>query len=242
MAMTIAVPLARMGVVLSSSNRWVEPYFRAHAPDTLAIHLTRMRMASRARTALDAAAAEAVEAAKLVAEARVDVIDLQATGLVMAMGAAGEAKVIKAIEDATGIPAYSATQALVEALGALGLKRVLSITPARGRERAYLEAAGIEFAGEVALDLGDGPVAAEVPFETWVAAARANDSAAAQGVLLSGSNTTMVDAIGPIEEALGKPVVTSIQAALWGGLRRLKGKLGEIPPNPALGRLMEVGV
>ena len=71
------MPLARMGVVLSSSNRWVEPYFRAHAPDTLAIHLTRMRMASRARAALDAAAAEAVEAAKLVAEARVDVIDLQ---------------------------------------------------------------------------------------------------------------------------------------------------------------------
>jgi maleate cis-trans isomerase len=60
-------------------------------------------------------------------------------------------------------------------------------------------------------------------------------------VLLSGSNTTMVDAIQPIEEALGKPVVTSVQAALWGGICRVKDKLGAFTPAPALGRLMEVG-
>lgn len=245
MAMTTPIPLARLGVVLSSSNRWVEPYFRAHGPDTLGIHLTRMRMASQARAALDVAAAEAVEAARLVADARVDVIDLQMTGLVMAMGAEAEAKVIATIEDATGIPAYTATQALVEALRALGLKRVLSVTPfdaaANGREKAYLAAAGIEFVGEVGLNLGGGPATADVPPETWVEAARANDSPQAQGILLSGSNTTMVDAIRPIEDALGKPVVTSVQAALWGGICRVKNKLGTFPPSPALGRLMEAG-
>lgn len=241
MAMTTPMPLARLGVVLSSSNRWVEPYFRAFAPDTLGIHLTRMRMASQARAALDVAAADAVAAARLVADARVDVIDLQMTGLVMAMGAEAEAEVIAAIEDATGIPAYTATQALVEALRALGLKRVLSVTPANGREGAYLEAAGITFAGEVVLNLGGGPATADVPPETWVEAARANDSAEAQGILLSGSNTTMVDAIRPIEDALGKPVVTSVQAALWGGLCRVKDKLGTFPPPAALGRLMEAG-
>jgi len=239
--MTTPIPRARLGVVLSSSNRWVEPYFRAHAPDELAIHPTRMRMAAQARAALDIAAAEAVAAAQLVANARVDVIDLQATGMVMAMGADAEAKVISAIEDNTGIPAYTATQALVEALHALGLTRVLSVTPTSGRERSYLEAAGIEFAGEVELNLGDGPATAEVPFDTWVEVARTNDSRQAQGVLLSGSNTTMVDAIQPIEEALGKPVVTSVQAALWGGICRVKDKLGAFTPAPALGRLMEVG-
>jgi maleate cis-trans isomerase len=234
----MALPLARMGVVLSASNRWVEPYFRAYAPDTLAVHVMRMRMAAQARAALDVATSESVAAARLVAEARVDVIDLQMTGLAMAMGAEAEAKLTAAIEDATGIPTYTATQALVEALRALGLKRVLSITPASGRERAYLEAAGITFADEVELNLGDGPATAEVPPETWVAAARANDSSHAQGILLSGSNTTMVDAIQPIEEALGKPVVTSVQAALWGGIRRVGDKLGPFSPSSALGRLM----
>ena len=49
----------------------------------------------------------------------------------------------------------------------------------------------------------------------------------------------MLEAIAPIEMALGKPAVTSIQAALWGGIRRLAPKLGEYRPSSDLGRLFE---
>ena len=41
-----------------------------------------------------------------------------------------------------------------------------------------------------------------------------------------------------IEEALGKPVVNSNQAVLWGCLKRLKEKLGDGTETPELGRLM----
>ena len=58
-------------------------------------------------------------------------------------------------------------------------------------------------------------------------------------MFLSGSNTTMLEAIAPLEQALGKPVVSSIQAALWDGTRRLAPKLGDIPSPAALGRLFE---
>ncbi len=37
---------------------------------------------------------------------------------------------------------------------------------------------------------------------------------------------------------LGKPVVNSNQAVLWGAVKRLKGKIGAIKPMPELGRLM----
>jgi maleate cis-trans isomerase len=47
----------------------------------------------------------------------------------------------------------------------------------------------------------------------------------------------MVEAIAPIEQALGKPAVTSVQAALWAGVRRLAPKLGPLPSTPALGKL-----
>ncbi|MDX1486455.1 MAG: hypothetical protein R3229_18435 [Alphaproteobacteria bacterium] len=238
----LETPRARLGVVLSASNRWVETYFRAFAPAALGIHVTRMHMAGRARENLDLAAAQAVEAASLVAEARVDAIDLQMTGMAMALGAEAEAKVIKTIEEATGIQTYTATESLVEGLAALSVIRVLVITPfdaeANARERAYIEAEGFEFVADVALGLGGGPETAAVPPETWVEAALANDSAEVQGVLMSGSNTTMVEAIGPVEEALGKPVVTSVQAALWAGIRRVKDKLGAFEPAPELGRLM----
>ncbi len=50
----------------------------------------------------------------------------------------------------------------------------------------------------------------------------------------------MAEAIAPIEAATGKPAVTSIQAALWAGTRRLAGRLGEVAADPALGRLAAV--
>jgi maleate cis-trans isomerase len=47
--------------------------------------------------------------------------------------------------------------------------------------------------------------------------------------------------VAAIEQALGKPVVNSNQAVLWGCLKRLKGKLGEDFARPQnLGRLMGV--
>jgi maleate isomerase len=240
--MAIVLPRARLGVVLSASNLCVEPYMRAHAPEALGIHVTRMHMASQVRADFEETAAESVEVARLVAAAKVDAIDLQATGFVMSLGAEAEARTVAAIEAATGIPAYTATQALMEALQALSVSKLLLITPfdegPTAEERAYIESRGFAVAGAVALALGGGPVTAEIPHQAYVEAAKAHDGAAAEAIVLSGSNTTMVDAIEPIEAALGKPVLTSVQAALWAGIRRVKGKLGPFTPDPALGRLM----
>ena len=76
-----------------------------------------------------------------------------------------------------------------------------------------------------------------MPPADWIAAAESRRWADADGIFFSGSNTRMVEAIAPTENALGKPVVTSVQAALWAGVRRLAPKLGPLPAPPALGRL-----
>jgi maleate cis-trans isomerase len=55
---------------------------------------------------------------------------------------------------------------------------------------------------------------------------------------LSCTNTTQIEAVAAIEQALGKPVVNSNQAVLWGCLKRLTSKLGSPPEMPELGRLM----
>ena len=60
----------------------------------------------------------------------------------------------------------------------------------------------------------------------------------ADAIFLSCTNTTQMEAIEDIELALGKPVINSNQAVLWGCVQRLGGKLGALPPMPALGRLM----
>src|SRR5436190_569490 len=61
----------------------------------------------------------------------------------------------------------------------------------------------------------------------------------ADGIFLSCTNTTQIEAIADIERTLGKPVVNSNQAVLWGCMRRLQSKLGRVAPLPELGRLMQ---
>ena len=68
--------------------------------------------------------------------------------------------------------------------------------------------------------------------------ARQHDRPEADGIFLSCTNTTQIEAIADIERALGKPVVNSNQAVLWGCVKRLKSALGPLPPMPELGRLM----
>lgn len=241
-AMSTILPPARMGVILSSGNRTVESYFRAFGPERLGLHFTRMRMGSGGKQAREVIEADAIACAGLLADAAVDLIDLQATGIMMERGPDGEAEVVRAIEDATGIAAFTATQSVVAALSALAIKRVILVNPydeaSIARETAYLEAAGFTIVH--AVGLGFGEKAGEVAPGEWVAAAEAHDRADGDGIFLSGSNTTMLEAVVPIEQALAKPAVTSIQAALWDGTRRLAAKLGHVPPQPALGRLSGV--
>lgn len=240
----IAEPGARLGVILSSSNRMVEPFLRALAPASLAVHVTRMRMAAGLRAGPEDWAAAAIEAAKLLGDAKVDVIDLQATGLIMAAGADAEADLVRRITQATGAPAYTATQALIEAANALGLARVVLITPldqaANASERAYLKSRGIETVADVGLGTAGGLASTAVAPEAWLEAAKAHDTAEADGFVLSGSNTTMAQAIAPIEQALDKPAVSSVQAALWAGTSRLAARLGAWSPPGELGRLFEI--
>ena len=72
----------------------------------------------------------------------------------------------------------------------------------------------------------------------WAQMAKELDGPDVDGVFLSCTNTTQMEAIADIEKDLGKPVVNSNQAVLWGCLRRLKSRLGALPSMPELGRLM----
>jgi maleate isomerase len=58
-------------------------------------------------------------------------------------------------------------------------------------------------------------------------------------VFLSCTNTTQIDAVDAIERALGKPVVNSNQAVLWGCLNRLNKAFGDDWSIPGLGRLLD---
>ena len=105
------------------------------------------------------------------------------------------------------------------------------------RETAYLAAVGITVSHAVGMNSSE--VVVPAPPEDWVAAAKNLGAVDGDGLFLSGSFTAMLEAVAPIEAALGKPVVTSVQAALWAGVKRLSDKIGDYAPPPELGRLFQ---
>ncbi len=79
----IAPAKARIGIILSSGNRVVEAQLRAFAPPELGIHVTRMRMSKDRTQSMPEQIDTIIRAAELVADAKVDVIVLQASSFAM---------------------------------------------------------------------------------------------------------------------------------------------------------------
>ena len=238
------LPTRSLGLIISAGNRTVEPYFREFAPKKLGFFITRIRMGSGGTRTPDKIANDVVAAGEFLTDAKVDVICLQGTGIVMERGLSGEGELVASICKATKTPTYTAAQAAIEALHSMNMQRIVLINPlgdiAIQREQTYLEALG--FSVIHSIGLGRQEQSARIPSKTWLDAAKNNDRADADGFFLSGSNTTMFEAVERIEKELGKPVVTSVQASLWAGIRRVLGPANAYEVLPSgIGNLFNSG-
>ncbi len=235
-----AVPQRRIGLIIPSVNTFSEPQFNRFAPENLGIHVARARVAGPWKRPLPAMADEIATAAQLLADCAPDLIVFHCTDTSMSQGPQGEGKILDIVRDATGIDAVATSRLVLDAMQALGLKRVMLLTPYQNNKPIidYLDAAGIAVACDVALKLEPLDFGNVTPAQ-WTALALDNDRPEVEGVFLSCTNTTQIDAIANIESQLGKPVVNSNQAVLWGCLQRLRPALAPLPAIPELGRLMQ---
>jgi maleate cis-trans isomerase len=185
-------------------------------------------------------AGEIATSAQLLADCAPDLIVFHCTDTSMSQGPQGEGKILDIVRDATGIGAVATSRLVLEALQALGLKRVALLTPYKSNKSIidYLNAAGVAVVRDVALKLEPLDFGTITPAQ-WAALAQENDGPDVDGIFLSCTNTTQIDAIADIEARLGKPVVNSNQAVLWGCLRKLGAALAPLPAMPKLGRLMQ---
>src|SRR5262245_5696201 len=164
---------------------------------------------------------------------------LHCTDTSMTQGPHGEGRILEIIKEAIAIEALATSRLVLEALQALGLRRLLVLSPYKSNQAVidYLSATGFAVVHDVALGLKSLEFAAVTPRE-WAELARTHDRPDADGIFLSCTNTTQIEAIEDIEHALGKPVVNSNQAVLWGCVKRLKSALAPLPPMSRLGRSM----
>lgn len=233
------LPKARVGLIIPSVNTFSEPQFNRFAPAGLGIHIARARVAGEWKRPLPELKDEIITASKLLSDIKPNAIVFHCTDTSMTQGPQGEGKILDIVQDATGIPAMATSRLVLEALQKLGMKKVVLLTPYKSNKAIidYLTAAGIEVARDIAMKLEALAFGSVTPAQ-WAQMAKEINGADVDGVFLSCTNTTQIDAIEDIEKMLGKPVVNSNQAVLWGCVRKLQQTLAPIAPMPKLGRLM----
>ena len=231
---------ARIGMIIPSSNRLVEPQLNRHAPNGVVLHLTRLRMTGPHHMAHSNLLPYIGEAAAALSDARCDPIVFQCTGTAMEEGVEAEREIVRTIETATGCRASTTASATLAAFEALGARRVVLVSPydreTHEHEIAFLTEAGCEIVAERSLGLSGSDAYCSAPPALWRDTVAAVQDDRADVYFVSCANIHSIDVIDALETVLNRPVVTSNQAALWHALR-LANILDVIPH---LGKLLTV--
>jgi len=152
-------------------------------------------------------------------------------------GRDGARRQAERIAAAAGAPAGSTSLAFLDAVRALGIRRVTLVSPYLPELAAHfvilLAAGGVEVLRLRTLDCATTTAAVALTDEAIVAAARETDVPAAEALLLPDTALQGLRLIAPLQARLGKPVLTANQVTLWQALRLA----GSPVADPRLGPL-----
>ena len=179
-----------------------------------------------------------VDAAKIVAGSFPDVIAWICTAGSFLKGKGHDERLIREMEAATGIPCTTTSTAVMAAFRQLGIKRFSLCTPypfdVNDIEKKFFEDNGFKVVKMDGLDLTDNNILAHVSPNILYRLGKAVDDPEAEGVFISCTGLDAMEAIEPLEQDLGKPVLTSNQASYW-----LAFKMARVgAPVQGYGRLM----
>jgi len=196
--------------------------------------------AHRVDALLDLGRAERLaEGAAELAASRPDAVMWACTSGSFVYGPEGARNQADGVAAALGVPASSTSIAFVDALHALGLRKVaiaasypedvtrhfVRFLSAGGAEVVSMGSHGIVTAAEVGT----------LESDRVVAMARAADHPEAEAVLIPDTAMHTLAIIDELEAAVGKPVLTANQVTVWKGLQLL----GPVPLLPGLGTLFQ---
>ena len=228
---------ARIGVLVPFTNTNLEPDMIRLCPPGCSLHFARLggydvdaipdavQMAGLGAADLD-------EPLRLIAGVRPDVILYGCTSATLIHGPAFDRALAVRAEATSGAKIVTAAGALVAALGALGIRRVAFASPyveeINDQAIAFLSESGFETVSRagVGTALGNYGQGEMTPDEVFALGHRA-DHPAAEALVLSCTDMRSVEALERLEQALGKPVVSSNQAMIFAALPHL-GLPGDI--------------
>ena len=190
------------------------------APDDVSLYLTRLPFFT---TPVTVEMAVAIGDRRDVLTPRPGVVTFACTSGSFVGGATGEFVLRRTMLEA-GAPTVSTTSgALVEALQLLGIRRLAVATPyidaVTDRLSSYLGEHEVETVARQGLGLLGNIW--RVSYDEVVQIVRAVDRPDAEALFISCTNLPTYDVIDPLEQALGKPVITANQVTMWAALRAI---------------------
>lgn len=230
--------MSRIGLFVPSSNTTIEPEFYRVLPPHVTLHTARLYLTQIATDSIENVVRDIEAQARNLASADVDVLVLGATAPSFLKGLGYDREVAQRIEEASGKRATTTSTALIEALKELGVSRVALGAAyddrVNGIAKGFLEANGFEVIRAKGLGLVDNLVVGRLEASSARELAREIDSPDVEAIVLACTNWKTMDVLEELEQALGKPVISTTQASIWAALRMI----GEIQPINGFGRLL----
>lgn len=223
-----------LGLIFPPSNRGIPEEGVAMYRDRLRFVVTGLGLDRMTPAGYDAVIGLIPEAAEKLVAAGAEAIELTGTSLTFYRGEAFNQTLRETVTQASGLPATTMSNGVIDGLKAVGARRVAVATAyndeVNGRLRAFL----IEHGFEPQVVTGLGIEAVEdvdrvTQNDLLEFGARVRASAAeADSLLVSCGGFRTLELIEPLEQRTGVPVISSMPHGLWAGAR-LVGLDGSAP-------------
>jgi maleate isomerase len=212
----------RLGLLQPSVNTVAEPQIQAMLPQGVSLHATRLKL-------VGSSPEEMMEMTKGVEEASLLLKDVEPHRILFHCTALTTydrdlpRQLSARISNATGIPATVTSDALIAAFEALGVRKLVMVTPyprvINEHEAAFLNSYGIDVLREHGLELSGGKEFGKVEPTAWYNLVMDHRDDDADAYFISCAQVRAAEVIETLERDLQRPVVTSNQAAAWHCLR-----------------------
>jgi len=223
-----------LGLIFPPLNRGVPDEGIAMYGDRLKYVVTGLGVEQMTPEGFNAVIERVPAAAKKLADAGAEAIELTGTSLTFYQGEAFNQKLRQIVVDASGLPATTMSNGVIEGLKAVGAKRVAVATAynevVNERLRAFLIEHGLTpvvvtgMGIEAIVDVDKVTQNDLLEFGARVGAS----AKGADALLLSCGGFRTLELIAPLEARIGVPVISSMPHGLWAGAR-LVGMSGAAP-------------
>lgn len=215
---------ARIGLVYMASSVVMEPEMYAMAADDVSIHTSRLTLPSVTMDGIDAMmrSPELENAVRLCGQAPLDAMVFGGTSASFLHGTDWDDALIEKMSQWSTVKPTTTSTASLAALREVEATTIGLVTPyvpeVVSRAESFFGSNGFPVERSRGLSITSDWELADVPLEKIYDMCLEIDNDDLSAIFISCTNIRSVGAIAAIEEAIGKPVVSAIQASFWHSL------------------------